>query len=165
MSARYFLFYGRYGLGQPVSTCGRAGDVIQNVLRLSLHEADGVVGQRLQTLSSRHILFLQMCTICSYSPSKCTFHEHSEENSHNNKHVFGGGCVAFCLCCYCKCGLTFALQAAASGTVLQAFEHHDNMAVPSRRISGPLYPDARDADLSHATHVENGTHRSILGRR
>lgn len=25
----------------------RAGDVIQNVLRLSLHEADGVAGQRL----------------------------------------------------------------------------------------------------------------------
>lgn len=106
-----------------------------------------------------------MRRICSYSPSKCTFHEHSEGNSHNNKDVCGGGCVAFCLCCYCKCGLTFALQAAASGTVLHVFAHHDNMAVPSRRISGPLYPDAREADLSHVTHVENGTHKSILGRR
>lgn len=160
-----FYFTAETRPGQPISTCGRAGDVIQNVLRLSL--ARGRRCGRATPVNSEQPAhtFSPKRTICNYSPSKCTFHEHSEENSDNNKHVFGGDCVAFCLCCYCKCGLTFALQAGASGTVLHEFEHHDNMAVPSRRISGPLYPDARDTDLSHVTHVENGTHKSILGRR
>lgn len=45
--ARYSLLYGRSQARAANFNVLRAGDVIPNVLLLSLHEADGVVGQRL----------------------------------------------------------------------------------------------------------------------